>query len=38
LRMFPPPAVTVRGKDLAEVLALAYQRLAETDPGAADRG
>jgi uncharacterized Zn finger protein len=38
LRMFPPPAVTVRGQDLAEVLALAYQRLAETDPGAADRG
>ena len=38
LRMFPPPAVTVRGKDLAEVLALAYQRLAETDPGAADLG
>jgi hypothetical protein len=33
--MFPPPAVRVRGKDLAEVLAPAYQRLAadETVPG-----
>jgi uncharacterized Zn finger protein len=38
LRMFPPPAVTVRGKGLAEVLALAYQRLAEGDPGSADPG
>jgi uncharacterized Zn finger protein len=28
LRMFPPPPVQVRGKDLADVLALAYQRLA----------
>src|SRR5690349_7743389 len=27
LRMFPPPPVQVRGKDLADVLALAYQRL-----------
>ena len=36
LRMFPPPpAVRVRGKDLADVLAPAYQRLAadETVPG-----
>jgi uncharacterized Zn finger protein len=35
LRMFPPPAVQVRGKDLADVLAPAYQRLAadETVPG-----
>jgi uncharacterized Zn finger protein len=35
LRMFPPPAVEVRGKDLADVLASAYQRLAadETVPG-----
>jgi uncharacterized Zn finger protein len=29
LRMFPPPPVEVRGKDLADVLAPAYQRLAE---------
>jgi uncharacterized Zn finger protein len=28
LRMFPPPSVQVRGKDLAEILAPAYQRLA----------
>ena len=28
LRMFPPPPVRVRGKDLDEVLAPAYQRLA----------
>ena len=32
LRMFPPPPVQVRGKDLAEVLAPAYQRLA-AEPG-----
>jgi uncharacterized Zn finger protein len=31
LRMFPPPSVQVRGKDLAEVLDLAYQRLAADD-------
>jgi uncharacterized Zn finger protein len=31
LRMFPPPPVQVRGKDLAEVLAPAYQRLADDD-------
>ena len=31
LRMFPPPPVPVRGKDLAEVLAQAYQRLAADD-------
>ena len=31
LRMFPPPPVQVRGKDLAEVLAPAYQRLAADD-------
>ena len=36
LRMFPPPPVPVRGKDLADVLATAYHRLAaSTDPGAA---
>jgi len=28
LRMFPPPPVRARGKDLADVLAQAYQRLA----------
>ena len=32
LRMFPPPPVRVRGKDLADVLAPAYQRLAADDP------
>jgi len=31
LRMFPPPPVQVRGKDLAEVLAPAYHRLAEAE-------
>ncbi len=31
LRMFPPPPVKVRGKDLADVLAPAYRWLAETD-------
>jgi len=31
LRMFPPPPVQVRGKDLADVLAPAYQRLAADD-------
>jgi uncharacterized Zn finger protein len=31
LRMFPPPPVQVRGKDLAEVLTPAYRRLAEAD-------
>ena len=36
LRMFPPPPVTVRRQDLADVLAPAYQRLAADDaPGAA---
>jgi uncharacterized Zn finger protein len=34
LRMFPPPPVRVRGKDLAEVLAPAYQWLA-AEPGEA---
>jgi hypothetical protein len=28
LRMFPPPPIAVRGKDLADVLAPAYMRLA----------
>ncbi len=32
LRMFPPPPVRIRGKDLADVLAPAYQRLAAGDP------
>jgi uncharacterized Zn finger protein len=31
LRMFPPPPVQVRGRDLADVLALAYERLAADD-------
>ena len=31
LRMFPPPPVRVRGKDLADVLVPAYQRLAADD-------
>jgi uncharacterized Zn finger protein len=31
LRMFPPPPIRVRGTDLAEVLAPAYQRLAAGD-------
>ena len=31
LRMFPPPPVLVRGKDLAEVLGPAYRRLAADD-------
>jgi hypothetical protein len=30
--MFPPPPVQVRGQDLAEVLAPAYQRLAADEP------
>ena len=36
LRMFPPPPVTVRGQDLADVLAPGYERLAEveTEPAA----
>jgi uncharacterized Zn finger protein len=38
LRMFPPPPVRVRGKDLADVLAPAYERLAADDPGPGDRG
>ena len=32
LRMFPPPEVRVRGKDLAEVLTPAYHRLAADSP------
>ena len=37
LRMFPPPPVRVRGKDLADVLAPAYEQLAadDADPGGA---
>jgi uncharacterized Zn finger protein len=31
LRMFPPPPVTVRRQDLADVLAAAYQRLGADD-------
>ena len=33
LRMFAPPPVQVRGKDLADVLAPGYQRLGADDPG-----
>jgi uncharacterized Zn finger protein len=33
LRMFPPPPLTVRRQDLADVLAAAYQRLAAGDAG-----
>ena len=36
LRMFPPPPVTVRRRDLADVLAPAYQRLGADDTGGAD--
>jgi uncharacterized Zn finger protein len=32
LRMFPPPPVKLRGKDLAEVLTPAYVRLAADEP------
>jgi uncharacterized Zn finger protein len=32
LRMFPPPPVPVRNRDLAEVLTAAYHQLAEADP------
>ncbi len=35
LRMFPPPPVQVRGKDLADVLAPAYTQLAADDAGPA---
>jgi hypothetical protein len=31
LRSFEPPAITVRGRDLADVLAPIYQRLAGHD-------
>jgi uncharacterized Zn finger protein len=33
LRMFPPPPVRVRSRDLAEVLAPAYHQLAADSPG-----
>jgi uncharacterized Zn finger protein len=33
LRMFPPPPVRVRSRDLAEVLGPAYHQLAEDSPG-----
>ena len=33
LRMFPPPPIQVRGKDLAEILAPAYQHLAADGKG-----
>jgi hypothetical protein len=34
--MFPPPPVTVRRQDLADVLDPAYQRLGADDAGGAD--
>jgi hypothetical protein len=34
--MFPPPPVTVRRQDLADVLVPAYQRLGADDAGDAD--
>jgi uncharacterized Zn finger protein len=37
LRMFPPPPVTVRGQDLADVLGPGYERLAADDPAGPDR-
>ena len=38
LRMFPPPPVQVRGRDLADVLTPAYQRLAADDPDPGEPG
>ena len=38
LRMFPPPPVQVRGKDLAELLTPAYHRLAADAPEPASPG
>jgi len=38
LRMFPPPPVQVRGKDLAEILTPAYGRLGADDTGADGTG
>ena len=38
LRMFPPPPVQVRGKDLADVLGAAYERLAADDPEPGEPG
>jgi len=38
LRMFPPPAMRVRGKDLADVLAVAYEQLAADGVEAAEPG
>jgi uncharacterized Zn finger protein len=36
LRMFEPPALAVRGKDLREILAPAYEQLAASDRDATD--
>jgi uncharacterized Zn finger protein len=36
LRMFPAPGIQVRGQDLGELLAPAYDRLAAPDPEPAD--
>jgi hypothetical protein len=38
LRMFPQLPVRVRGRDLADVLAPAYERLAADDPGPGEAG
>jgi uncharacterized Zn finger protein len=38
LRMFPPPSVQVRGKALADVLAVAYERLAADDSEPSELG
>ena len=38
LRMFPPPAVRVRGKDLADVLVPAYEQLAAAEPESGEQG
>ena len=38
LRSFEPPAIAVRGQDLADLLTPAYQRLAGHEPPAAAPG
>ncbi len=38
LRMFPPPAVRVRGEDLADVLVPAYEKLAAAEPESGEQG
>jgi hypothetical protein len=36
--MFPPPAVRVRGEDLADVLVPAYEKLAAAEPESGEQG